>query len=208
MKTFALITILAVSIPLGMQPNIKAENLNYFPQFMLSYPKIRHWEGNYAFLEYDKGGETYAGIARNFNKDWEGWEVLDEHKSENGVHWNKKIEEVETLVIQYYYKVWMDEGFYRINDEFIRTYLFDYRNSGTIAYRHMKEVLRYHGYDVGTAAVLDDKSIQALNKINSLIFILHLKEVRMEYYTRVAVENPELEMYLKGWIRRAKHITS
>ena len=206
MKKITLILVLMISISIGKESKIDFENHNYFPEFMRSYLHLREWEGNYAHLDYDRGGETYAGIARNFNRNWDGWEVIDEHKRDSSIHWNKEIKEVEEHVIQYYYQIYLKEKFYKIKDQFIRTYLFDYRNSGTIAYRYMKEVLNHHGFQVGNNAVLDEKSIDALNKINPIIFILHLKEVRKEHYERVAEKNPELEIYLKGWINRANHI--
>ncbi len=50
--------------------------------FNLYYPKLKKYEGGYASEAYakkrgDSGGETYKGIARNYNKDWEGWKIID-----------------------------------------------------------------------------------------------------------------------------------
>jgi lysozyme family protein len=33
----------------------------------------------------DKGGETYNGIARNFNPSWGGWAIIDQYKKQYGV---------------------------------------------------------------------------------------------------------------------------
>ena len=58
--------------------------------FELYYPKLRKAEGGYASAEFaakyhDKGGETYLGIARNYNPTWEGWPIIDAYKLKNGV---------------------------------------------------------------------------------------------------------------------------
>lgn len=206
-KTILLTVVtLFITTRIMKEQKIEMPNTNYFPEFVKAYEKIRKWEGNYAFLEFDKGGETYAGIARNANEDWIGWEVLDEHKRDSSVYWNKKIEELEHYVISYYYNVWVRDGFYKIEDPFIRDYVFDYRNTGPIAYRHVKEVLVEMGYDVGNRATLDKKTIDALNKVNSIIFIERLVETRKSYYERVVGRNPDLKIYLKGWVKRANDI--
>ena len=53
------------------------------------YPLLAKSEGGYCSAEKaatfnDRGGETYLGIARNFNPDWEGWKIIDEWKAKNG----------------------------------------------------------------------------------------------------------------------------
>jgi len=40
----------------------------------------------------DAGGETYCGIARNYNQDWAGWAIIDAYKTAHGIpKWNSKI---------------------------------------------------------------------------------------------------------------------
>lgn len=193
-------------IEIRWEKSILLHNPNYYPEFLGAYEKIRRWEGNYAYLEDDKGGETYAGIARNANKDWKGWKILDEYKKDSSVTWNKKIEELENAVVMYYYNIWITHRYYKIKEPFIRDYLFDYHNTGPISYRHVKEVLNEMGYQVGSRAILDEKTIDALNKVNPSIFIDRLQDVRRGYYERVADRNPELKKYLKGWVNRANDV--
>jgi type VI secretion system secreted protein VgrG len=40
-------------------------------------------EGRYALIKGDTGGETYCGIARNYNPKWAGWKIIDAVKSPN-----------------------------------------------------------------------------------------------------------------------------
>jgi type VI secretion system secreted protein VgrG len=188
------------------EKTILIENTNYYPDFLYAYEKIRRWEGNYAYLQDDSGGETYAGIARNANRNWEGWDILDEYKKDSLVEWNQKIEELEKSVILYYYNIWVEHGYYKIKEPFVRDYIFDYHNTGPISYRHVKQVLNEMGHDVGSKAVLDQKTIEALNKVNPSIFIERLQDVRRGYYEGVADRNPELKKYLKGWVNRANDV--
>jgi len=69
--------------------------------FKLYYPKLKKYEGGYASEAYakkmgDSGGETYKGIARNYNKDWAGWKIIDAYKAKNGEpKWNTFIKDPE-----------------------------------------------------------------------------------------------------------------
>jgi len=179
-----------------------------YKDFLTCYKNVREWEGNYAHLEFDKGGETYAGIARNANKKWEGWKTIDRYKMWNDVGWNDSIPTVEKQVEEYYWNVYNRDMYYLIKDPMVRSYVFDYRNTGPVAYKHVKRVLQLHGFKVGNSAEMNIKTIHALNKINPIIFVLHLREIRMDFYYGVADRNPELQIYLKGWLRRAKAIAA
>lgn len=48
--------------------------------FLTSYALVRRFEGGWCDVPGDAGGETYAGIARNFFPDWPGWKVIDAAK--------------------------------------------------------------------------------------------------------------------------------
>lgn len=40
---------------------------------------IKH-EGGYVNDSDDSGGETYRGVSRRYNLDWDGWTIIDEYK--------------------------------------------------------------------------------------------------------------------------------
>lgn len=48
--------------------------------FVNAFKKTMGHEGKYVNDPKDRGGETYCGIARNFNPGWKGWEVIDSAK--------------------------------------------------------------------------------------------------------------------------------
>ena len=125
-KTIILILMLVFcEHTIAVQKTLPKPYVNYYPMFLESYSHVRKWEGNYSYLQDDRGGETYAGITRTFNGDWEGWEVVDEYKGDSSVKWNQKIDNVEIHVMQYYYSVWLKDGYHKINDPIVRDYLFD-----------------------------------------------------------------------------------
>lgn len=49
--------------------------------FAITYAPLKQFEGGWANVKADRGGETYAGIARNFWPGWRGWSVIDAAKS-------------------------------------------------------------------------------------------------------------------------------
>jgi len=211
MRTLLTIILLFVTESVSYQqsilnPIIVSYNSEEFVDFWEAYNHVRKWEGNYSNLPFDKGGETYGGITRNFNKGWNGWEDFDKHKQDCVVYWNKHIPELEKWVEDYYYTRWVNDGYDLLNNQAIANYLFDYRNTGIIAYKHVNQILKSKGYKVDVTYNMDNNTINALNNIPSEIFIKDLRRVRKNYYYGVVERNPQLKIYLNGWIKRANDL--
>ncbi len=49
--------------------------------FIIAYKRTKPFEGGYVNDPDDLGGETYKGISRKANPKWEGWLIVDFHKS-------------------------------------------------------------------------------------------------------------------------------
>jgi lysozyme family protein len=49
--------------------------------FEPAYQRTRTNEGGYANVKNDRGGETYAGIARSRHPQWPGWTIVDQVKA-------------------------------------------------------------------------------------------------------------------------------
>lgn len=45
--------------------------------FKQAYDKIMNFEGFYSDVQGDPGGETWKGVARNYNPKWKGWSIID-----------------------------------------------------------------------------------------------------------------------------------
>ena len=52
-------------------------------EFAIAYAPLKQYEGGYDNDPDDNGGETYAGIARNFFPNWKGWKLIDQIKKTN-----------------------------------------------------------------------------------------------------------------------------
>ena len=66
-------------------------------------------EGNYSNDKDDPGGETYKGIARNMNANFEGWKIIDSYKGKKS--FPKILEGDQTLqkmVLDFYKKKYWD----------------------------------------------------------------------------------------------------
>lgn len=50
-------------------------------KFEAAYNKVMIDEGGYVFDKDDPGGETYKGISRVHNPNWDGWKIIDGYKS-------------------------------------------------------------------------------------------------------------------------------
>jgi lysozyme family protein len=82
-------------------------------QFLLTYNKYKSIEGTYSNDPDDAGGETWCGIARNFNPGWPGWKIIDSYKSVYSARMNlvdalKINPDLEKLVYDFYKKNYWD----------------------------------------------------------------------------------------------------
>ena len=70
---------------------------------------IEGYEGEYSNDKDDPGGETYKGISRNMNKDFEGWKIIDSYKGKkNYPALLKTDDKLQSLVLDFYKKNYWD----------------------------------------------------------------------------------------------------
>lgn len=83
-------------------------------EFEIAYAPLKQYEGGWSNNKADRGGETYAGIARNFFPNWQGWKIVDQQKktvSATASQMTKalaQIPELQKLVSDWYKKEWWD----------------------------------------------------------------------------------------------------
>jgi lysozyme family protein len=77
-------------------------NINFRKAFELV---INRYEGKYSNDKDDPGGETYKGIARNMNKDFGGWKIIDNCRGGN--NFPNVLETMDTLqgLVMKFYKI-------------------------------------------------------------------------------------------------------
>lgn len=79
-------------------------------RFMDAQEVLGRFEGGYSNNPADSGGETYAGIARNYWPHWDGWKIVDEAKKLAGFPRNlAALHELRAQVDQFYKATFWDE---------------------------------------------------------------------------------------------------
>jgi lysozyme family protein len=177
--------------------------------FIPAYKRLRHFEGNYGHQPNDKGGETYAGIARNFNKHWCGWKHIDlnrKHLKQNYYIDNKVL---EYWILDYYLDIWVSEQFYLIEDQDVANYLFDLRiNSHHTGMKITQRTLSQMGQPVKITYSLDEQTIGALNIVNPDLFLNKLRNSRIIFYKKIVKRDSTQKEFYQNWVDRANILKS
>lgn len=148
-------------------------------------------EGGYVLhtVEGDRGGMTYAGIARNANPSWPGWRRID-----------ADIEVPAKMVIDYYRQHYWEpiRGDQILRQETAQTIFDFYVNAGQPARKLAQLVV-----GVTPDGIFGDKTVDALNKIDSERFVLAYALAKIARYRDIVTRDREQMKFLLGWINRA-----
>lgn len=185
-------------------PEYKAENKIIRTNFHIAFERIHSFEGYYANAKHDKGGETYRGISRRFNKNWIGWSRIDEFKKKNQpLKWNQQIPPADLWTIDYYVSLWVKEGFDNVKDSTLAAYVFEFRIHGVRAVKIIKEEINYEIPILITSSFENDE-ISLLNKVNKEKFLKNLKKRRIQYYKGIVKRDSTQKGFLSHWLKRTK----
>lgn len=164
-------------------------------------------EGYYSFDPNDAGGETYRGISRRYNPQWEGWDLIDDDKPDIND------DELDPYVRKFY-----EERYWDVNllDEFpqeIANEMFDTAvNIGVLrAAKFLQESLNYlnrNGLlfvdlvvdgDVGPATM---NAISRISKDDIKILLKMMNVCQGRHYMDYMKKSPIQEKYARGWFKR------
>jgi lysozyme family protein len=165
---------------------------------------IRH-EGYYANLTGDQGGQTYAGIARNFHPSWRGWAIVDGYIARHGEPGNNHYIAdplLDQYVRDFYLGIWNKSLAGQINNQHIAHIYFDFYVNSRYAIREIQEVLQALGYNIAADNKPGYQTINAINSHQDQTY-LHdaIKQKRYEYYHEVAQYGSNAQ-FLPGWLNR------
>lgn len=172
---------------------------------------VKPIEGGYAFVAGDKGGETYAGIARNYWPSWGGWPTIDAKKKLGAIKNNTKFPELDALTTQFYQDMWNKNRFGEFNDQKIADIVFDwFVNSGSNAFNTkgvetygLDEILvKKFGKNVPVDSKNDTATIQAANSVDSTKLFQEIVNARDAFYRYLVTSNPTQAKFLEGWLKR------
>jgi lysozyme family protein len=169
------------------------------------------YEGYYANVPGDKGGETYMGVARNLHPDWEGWKIVDAYKLKFGEpKRNTKIDipELTELVKEFYELTFYDKyNIGSINSGSLQEIIFDWCvNSGYWGSCGTQKVLnRFFDCDLKLDGIVGKQTINAINSCSPESLFNAIKSARIHYY-HVIAKRGQNHKFLLGWLRRINSI--
>lgn len=159
------------------------------------------FEGGYSNNPSDNGGETFAGIARNYFPDWEGWDTLDKYQTK--VQKNQLLKDKNFMnLVKDWYKInfWDKIHGDEIQDDAVAKNIFDFGVNAGIKKSTQKTQLVL---GITSDGIFGKRTLQALNAFDPDDFVNSFKQLRIAFYEAVAQRNPQDAQFLDGWKARA-----
>ena len=170
--------------------------------FIKILPVTLNFEGGYSCLKNDKGGETYRGISRKSNPDWEGWKYLERHKPlVNGDIIND--EDLKNAVRELYYsKYFLANGLQYFNI-LPALMCFDFAVNGGFSKAKLQAIINDRfGGNLVVDGIIGEKSIAAINGVNPVELSHAILDARKCHFDSIIESDPSQEMFKKGWDNR------
>lgn len=174
-------------------------------------------EGGYANNKKDRGGETFAGIARNFWPKWAGWKYIDRYKADylkafsanktgltlaKWVNASAKVptEPVRNLIVKFYKEnFWDINRLDQINDQQLANTIYDFGvNSGKgRAVQFLEQI-----FGVVKDGIMDIEVIRRANLANPNELHAKYNAARKSFYLSIAKDDQA--QFLDSWLSRIK----
>jgi len=158
--------------------------------FLPAYEAMICNEGGYVLhnVSGDRGGMTYAGIARNMNPQWPGWDLID------------RDQDVPAQLVREFYKrnFWDPIQGDQITSQVIAQTIFDFHvNAGAVA-RKLAQLV------VGATpdGVIGNKTLAALNAYDEDRFVMAYALAKIARYRDIVSRDRSQLKFLLGWINR------
>jgi lysozyme family protein len=186
-------------------------------KFAKAYAVIQEYEGGYSMDALDYGKETYKGISRRFNSDWEGWQTIDEYKvKENFPNNLNNAPKLKDMVKALYKRKYWDIFLGDFLPDDIATEMFDISvnisphksvkwlqqalnilNRNGILYQDIEEDGKFGEITFRTLKLFIEKD----GNVDLISKILNIKQGN--HYINVMKKNPTQERFARGWLKRA-----
>lgn len=163
--------------------------------FLQAYEAMIRDEGGYKLhtVEGDRGGMTYAGIARNFNPGWLGWEYID------------RDETPPTDLVRVWYRAnyWFPIRGDEIKDQRIASSIFNFAVNSSAPGRPTVAV-KLAQLVVGTTpdGALGPRTVEALNAFDPDKFVMAYALAKIARYRDIVTRDRSQSKFLLGWINR------
>lgn len=162
-------------------------------------------EGFYSNVKGDTGKETYMGISRKHNPNWDGWKIIDRYKVNGPIPHDFRIpnQHLEDLAEELYLcQYWIKIKGSKIKCNAIAANLFDmYINAGKNAIVLMQKAVQELGTHVEIDGIIGPKTIEAINSLPAKRLNDLYNNQRRKYYLEIAKNGDNIK-FLKGWLKR------
>ena len=161
--------------------------------FGSAFEKMLHDEGGMQLTDIpgDRGGMTYAGIARNPNPDWPGWALVD----------RKEFGGPLTSMVREFYRrrFWDVVRGDEIKDQAIAETIFNFAvNTGTSVAIKLAQVIVGAIPDGG----IGPKTVELLNQCTAQKFVPSYALAKIQRYANICNKDRGQSKFLLGWINR------
>jgi lysozyme family protein len=159
--------------------------------FLLAFESMIRNEGGYVLhtVPGDRGGMTYAGIARNAHPDWPGWAAIDAGGTP----------ETEAIRAFYRERFWQPIRGDEIVSQPIARNIFDFAvNAGVTTAVRLAQIV------VGTTpdGKLGPRTLAAINDFDPEKFVLAYALAKIARYRDIVTRDRTQQKFLLGWINR------
>jgi lysozyme family protein len=163
--------------------------------FLQAYESMIRNEGGYTLHNVvgDKGGQTYAGIARNMNPQWPGWACID------------RGEIPPTELVRDFYR----EGYWQpirgdeISAQAVARSIFDFAVNSSAPGRPAVAVrLAQIVAGVTPDGAFGPKTLAAINAMDPEKFVLAFALAKLARYRDIVTRDRSQQKFLLGWVNR------
>jgi lysozyme family protein len=161
--------------------------------FTPAFEKMIHDEGGYQLTDIpgDRGGQTYAGIARKPNPDWAGWQHID-----------RKDFGSATPLVREFYKTnfWDRVRGDDIKEQAIAETIFNFSvNTGVGVAAKLAQLI----VGVTPDGAIGAKTVERLNICTAEKFLPAYALAKIQRYVDICMKNRDQSKFLLGWVRRS-----
>ena len=198
------------------------------------YDELISFEGYYVNDTSDKGGETYCGISRVYNHNWDGWTLIDNQKSyckKKGLELKDVLPSnvmLNAMVKNFYYEtIFLKLKLDKIKNKDVVSELFDsVVNLGRITIKWLQMILNSFNYnrktkkpfftDLTVDGIMGSKTVSAINilfesevfknkKFGDVLFN-YLNAFQAVRYVKIAQKYSQRKYNIGGWSTRISFI--
>jgi lysozyme family protein len=157
------------------------------------------WEGGYANIQGDRGGETYRGISRRAHPDWPGWPIIDGFKLQSPIRHNQIFPQLEDSVGRFYKAEYWDRVSGNDLPSLVALTVFDHAVHSGVR-RASKALQREVGAKVDGA--IGDRTVTATWDHCDRLGARVLVSYRKVWLEGLIARRPSQEKFRFGWMRR------